>query len=83
MHGEKYNNFQLDALENEYQIEIDEEKRKIYRSIGGTPHLDGEHTVFGEVIEGFETIDKIAVVKTDRSDWPVKDVYINKVTVIN
>jgi len=49
-------------------------KRKVYQTIGGTPHLDGAYTVFGEVIEGIEVIDKIAAVKTDDNDRPVKNV---------
>ncbi len=53
---------------------IPEFKRKVYQTIGGTPHLDGAYTVFGEVIEGLEVIDKIAAVKTDENDRPVKDV---------
>ncbi|NOZ46741.1 MAG: peptidylprolyl isomerase [Chlorobi bacterium] len=81
--GEKYNNFQLDAFENEYNIKISQYKRSIYKKYGGAPHLDGEHTVFGEVISGFETIDKIASVKVDRSDWPVKDVYIKSIEILN
>jgi len=80
--GETYSNFQLDAMENQYHIKIDENKRKKYRTIGGAPHLDGEHTVFGEVVEGFDVIDKIANVKTDRSDWPVNDIYIKKIVVV-
>jgi len=49
-------------------------KRKIYKDIGGTPFLDNSYTVFGEVIEGLEVIDKIADVKTAQGNRPVKDV---------
>lgn len=42
----------------------------------GSHHLDGEHTIFGEVIEGFSTIEKIAKLKTDKKEWPLKDVKI-------
>jgi len=47
---------------------------KTYTSVGGTPHLDGGYTVFGEVIEGLDVIDKIAAVKTGPGDVPVKPV---------
>lgn len=50
------------------------EQRKIYTTIGGTPHLDGNYTVFGEVIEGINIIDSIASVKTDKNDRPLTDV---------
>ncbi|NPA67757.1 MAG: peptidylprolyl isomerase [Chlorobi bacterium] len=53
---------------------IPENQRKIYKTIGGTPHLDGNYTVFGEVIEGLDVIDKIAASETDRNDRPLKDV---------
>ncbi len=51
-----------------------DEQIEIYSTIGGTPHLDGSYTVFGEVIEGLDVIDKIAAVKTGPGDKPVKDV---------
>jgi len=57
---------------------IPPEQRAVYKSIGGTPHLDGSYTVFGEVVEGIEIIDKIAGVKTSDSNKPLTGVYINK-----
>ncbi len=66
----------LDSLE---QFRLKGEKltplqREIYSTIGGTPHLDKNYTVFGELIEGIETVDKIAVVQTDKRDRPIEDV---------
>jgi peptidylprolyl isomerase len=58
---------------------ISEYNRSVYKSIGGTPHLDGSYTVFGEVVEGLDVINKIASVKTDDHDRPLKDVYIIKI----
>ena len=54
-----------------------------YTTVGGTPHLDGEYTVFGEVVEGMDIVDKIQNVKTDRSDRPEEDVKIVKVEVLD
>ncbi|MEP7265162.1 MAG: peptidylprolyl isomerase [Bacteroidota bacterium] len=56
-------------------------QRTIYKTIGGTPHLDQGYTVFGEVIEGLDVIDKIAAVKTGSGDRPLVDVRM-KVRVI-
>lgn len=50
------------------------EQRKIYTTIGGTPHLDGAYTVFGEVIEGMNIVDSIAAVKKDKNDRPLDDI---------
>ena len=58
------------------------EQIKAYTTVGGTPHLDGEYTVFGEVVEGLDIVDKIQQVKTDRSDRPEEDVKIINVSVI-
>lgn len=50
------------------------EQTKTYGTIGGTPHLDGAYTVFGEVVEGLEIIEMIANQKRDENNRPVKDV---------
>lgn len=56
------------------------ERVEIYEALGGTPHLDGQYTVFGQVIDGLEVIDKIASVETNRANRPVNDVRM-KITV--
>ena len=56
-------------------------QRQAYKTVGGTPHLDGDYTVFGEVIEGLEIVDKIAGVKTGYMDVPVEPVTINSITI--
>lgn len=50
------------------------EKVDFYSSVGGTPHLDGDYTVFGEVIEGLDVVDKIAAVKTSKYDMPIESI---------
>jgi cyclophilin family peptidyl-prolyl cis-trans isomerase len=57
------------------------EQRQVYTTIGGTPQLDGDYTVFGEVIEGLDVIDKIAALKTGPMDRPLQNVPI-KMSVI-
>ncbi len=49
------------------------EQRQIYTTVGGYPSLDGDYTVFGEVVEGLEVVDKIASIETDNNDRPVVD----------
>jgi peptidylprolyl isomerase len=58
---------------------ITPEQRKIYTTIGGTPHLDGAYTVFGEVEKGLDIVDKIAVVPVDQNSRPNTDIRILKV----
>jgi len=59
------------------------EQIKAYTTIGGTPHLDNSYTVFGEVYEGMEVIDKIASQKVDSRARPLTDIRIIKVTIID
>ncbi len=58
------------------------EQLDIYTSQGGAPHLDGQYTVFGEVIKGMDVVDAIEKVATDPADRPLDDVMIKKMTVI-
>lgn len=53
-----------------------------YSTIGGAPHLDGEYTIFGQVVEGMETVEKIESAPTGRADRPVENIRILKVTVL-
>ena len=64
----------LDQLEARKNIRYTPEQRATYQEVGGTPFLDADYTVFGEVIEGLDVIDKIAKVKTDGRDRPREDV---------
>lgn len=62
-------------------VVIPAERREIYKTIGGVPHLDGSVTIFGEVVEGFDIVEKISVVKTDKNDRPLRDVMIKSTKV--
>ncbi len=73
-------------IETEYSLdpgtlEFTEAQRESYTTVGGYPELDGKYTIFGECISGFDTIEKIAALKTDKNNRPYTDVKI-KVIVI-
>ena len=61
---------------------IPPDHRAVYDTLGGTPHLDLQYTVFGEVIEGIEVVDLIAAVKTDERGRPAEDVIIIKARLV-
>lgn len=60
------------------KVKLTPEMCEVYKTVGGTPHLDGQYTVFGEVISGLEVVDSIQRVPTDSLDRPVEDVRIIK-----
>lgn len=60
----------LDRFAAQSGITYTEEQKTTYGTLGGTPHLDGGYTVFGEVVDGMDVIDKIAAVQTGRGDVP-------------
>ncbi|MFN7325211.1 MAG: peptidylprolyl isomerase [Chitinophagales bacterium] len=72
---------QLNMLEAQKGFRYSSEQREAYKTLGGTPFLDRDYTVFGRIIEGLEIVDKIAGVKTGPNDRPVEDVKM-KIRVI-
>lgn len=73
----------FDFLSSKPSFKITPEQREVYKTSGGVPRLDGTYTVFGEVIEGMEIVERIAAVKTDQADKPVEDVKILKVRILD
>ncbi len=65
---------QLEYLEMSKGFKYSSEVKKVYQTIGGTPMLDREYTVFGRVVKGIEVIDKIASTSTGAQDRPIKDI---------
>ena len=85
--GKIFTDSALDVLETTRLNgkKIPSNKREVYKTLGGTPHLDDNYTVFGEVIKGIEVVDKIAVVPTSTGadrDRPLEDVRIIKAKLI-
>lgn len=60
-----------------YELPLTNKQVQEYTTVGGVPHLDGAYTVFGQVIDGLDVIDKIAAVKTDSNDRPLDDVMLS------
>lgn len=64
---------ELNATAKQYKIEIPPEQKRVYQQIGGAPHLDGNYTVFGEVIEGLDVMEKIIALPADKRGFPKGD----------
>lgn len=64
----------IDSAYESLAFKYSEKNIQLYDSLGGTPHLDGQYTVFGEVVEGLEIIDSIAKVQKDKLDRPLEDI---------
>jgi len=85
--GKKFTDAGLDSVET-YRLKgrkIPADQREVYKTIGGTPHLDQGYTVFGEVVSGLDVVDSIAAVPTSKDedrDRPLEDVRIIKAHLI-
>lgn len=90
--GKQFTNEQLDEMEvsqikkyghaNDSTYKFSEQARTDYTTIGGTPHLDGNYTVFGEILTGMNVVDSIAQARTNRADRPIEDIRIHKMRLI-
>ena len=88
VHGKIFDDAQLDKVQKRIdsktdgKVKLTPQMRQVYKTIGGTPHLDGQYTVFGEVIEGLDVLEKIQQVATDNNDRPNSDVLIIKAKIV-
>ncbi len=74
--GKKVSNGRLDTLEQKSNIHFSALQREIYTTIGGTPSLDQHYTVFGEIVQGLDLIDKITALNVDKNGNPEKPVWM-------
>lgn len=85
--GKVYDDRRLDNIQlkldsiTQGEVKLTPEMREVYKTIGGAPHLDGQYTVFGEIVEGMDVVEAIQQVSTDKNDRPLDDIRILKATV--
>jgi len=72
--GQVFNEQNIASLEMQTGVKMTDEQKKVYSTVGGTPFLDNQYTVFGEVVEGLDVIDKIATLPGDGRNRPNEDV---------
>jgi len=77
--GRTFTDDELDQIEAQYKISLSEFQRGIYKTIGGTPFLDRNYTVFGEVVKGLDVVDAIAALPTGFRDVPTVDIRILRI----
>ena len=77
--GRTYTDEELDQMEERFNRKFSEFQRGVYRTIGGTPFLDQNYTVFGEVVKGLDVVDAIAAVPTNPGDSPQEDIRILRI----
>lgn len=80
--GRKYPSQYLFPFERDNGITYTREQKEVYEKQGGTPHLDGGYTVFGEVLKGMPIVEEISQVETGKGDRPTKPIYILKMEVL-
>ena len=81
--GKFFTEMELDKMEKEQGITFTPEQRQAYMLEGGTPHLDGKYTIFGEVVSGMKAVDKIQFTETNADDRPVKNIKIKSMKIVN
>lgn len=74
--GKVFSSEEMSMMENQRGLQLSAKQKELYTTVGGAPWLDGSYTVYGEVIDGLDVVDKIAGVKTSKGDRPVENVYI-------
>ena len=85
--GKVYDDRRLDHIQlkldsiTQGEVKLTPEMREVYKTIGGAPHLDGQYTVFGEIVEGMDVVEAIQQVSTDKNDRPLDDIRILKASV--
>jgi cyclophilin family peptidyl-prolyl cis-trans isomerase len=79
--GKKYTDAELDNIVKKTGRKMTKEQREAYKTIGGTPHLDGNYTVYGEVTKGMDIVDKIVAQARNQADRPNVNQYILKIRI--
>ncbi|GBL36197.1 hypothetical protein EMGBS15_17920 [Filimonas sp.] len=67
-----YTDSELDGIEQSLKRKFTEQARADYKTVGGTPHLDGSYTVFGQLVEGQDVVEKITLVQRNNTDSRLK-----------
>lgn len=90
--GKKFTDEQLDNLQknnilryghaNDSTYKFSAQARHDYKTIGGTPHLDGNYTVYGEVLKGMDVVERISKTETNRANRPTKDIRIKRMKLV-
>lgn len=80
--GAQYNDLSLDHYASENKYHYTSTQRNYYKHNKGAAHIDGEHTVFGEIISGYDVVPKLTHVVTDTQDWPNVDMFIDSAVVV-
>jgi cyclophilin family peptidyl-prolyl cis-trans isomerase len=81
--GRPFNENELNSMSARSGIKYNDAQKQLYATLGGVPHLDGGYTVFGELVTGFDVLDKIGNTQTGAGDRPVKEMKIIKAKILD
>jgi peptidyl-prolyl cis-trans isomerase B (cyclophilin B) len=81
--GRPFNENELNSMSARSGIKYNDAQKELYATLGGVPHLDGGYTVFGELVTGFDVLDKIGNTQTGAGDRPVKEMKIIKAKMLD